>query len=129
MVLVQSFYAVEKEDIIDNFDFIDNHGTKYGGEEFASYSKDYDIYNWMHTLWKKKVAASPSHGSNPLDEEYLLLNKDDTLQLEKDFHDKKIRFHRDDEDINTRLEERFQKFLNTAKRYVESNYVIYYEAR
>lgn len=33
------------------------------------------------------------------------------------------------EDINDHLEERFQEFLNTAKRYVESNYVIYYEAR
>ena len=129
MGLVQSFYAVEKEDIIDNFDFIDNHGTKYGCEEFASYSKDYDIYNWMHTLWEKKVAASPSHGSIPLDEEYLLLNKDDILRLEKDFHDEKIRFHRVDKDINAHLEERFQEFLNTAKRYVESNYVIYYEAR
>ena len=80
MGMTQNFYAVDKKDIIDNFDFVDNHGTKYSWEEFASFSKDHEIYDWMHTLWEKKVAASPSHGSNPLDEEYLLLNKDNILQ-------------------------------------------------
>ncbi len=129
MGMVQNFYAVEKEDIIDDFDFSDNHGAKYSWEEFASFSKDHEIYDWMHTLWEKKVAASPSHGSNTLDEEYLLLNKDDILQLEKDFQDKKIRFHHKDKDTNAWLEERFQEFLNTAKKYVELNYVIYYEVR
>lgn len=129
MGMTQNFYAVDKKDIIDNFDFVDNHGTKYSWEEFASFSKDHEIYDWMHTLWEKKVAASPYHGSIPLDEEYLLLNKDDILRLEKDFQNKKIQFHRGDKDINARLEELFQEFLNTAKRYVESNYVIYYEAR
>ena len=129
MGMVQNFYAVEKEDIIDDFDFRDNHGTKYSWEEFASFSKDYEIYDWMHALWEKKVAASPSHGSNTLDEEYLLLNKDDILRLEKDFQDKKIIFHRKDKDTNAWLEERFQEFLNTAKRYIESNYAIYYEVR
>ena len=127
MGMVQNFYAVEKEDIIDDFDFNDNHGTKYSWEEFASFSKDHEIYDWMHTLWEKKVAASPSHGSNTLDEEYLLLNKDDILQLEKDFQDKKIRFNRKDKDTNAWLEERFQEFLRMAKKYVELNYVIYYE--
>ena len=127
MGMVQNFYAVEKEDIIDDFDFNDNHGTKYSWEEFASFSKDHEIYDWMHALWEKKVAASSSHGSNTLDEEYLLLNKDDILQLEKDFQDKKILFHRKDKDTNAWLEERFQEFLNTAKKYVELNYVIYYE--
>ena len=127
MGMVQNFYAVEKEDIIDDFDFSDNHGIKYSWEEFASFSKDHEIYDWMHTLWEKKVAASPSHGSNTLDEEYLLLNKDDILQLEKDFQDKKIRFNRKDKDTNDWLEERFQEFLRMAKKYVELNYVIYYE--
>ena len=127
MGMVQNFYAVEKEDIIDDFDFNDNHGTKYSWEEFASFSKDHEIYDWMQELWKKKVTASPSHGSNTLDEEYLLLNKDDILQLEKDFQDKKIQFHRKDKDTNDWLEERFQEFLNTAKKYIELNYVIYYE--
>ena len=83
----------------------------------------------MHTLWEKKVAASPSHGSNPLDEEYLLLNKDDTLRLEKDFQNKKIQFHHKDKDTNDWLEERFQEFLCKAKKYIEINYVIYYEVR
>ena len=87
------------------------------------------IYNWMHTLWEKKVAASPSHESIPLDEEYLLLTKDDILRLEKDFHDEKLRFPRGEKEFHVPLKERFQEFLNTAKRYVESNYVIYYEAR
>ena len=127
MGMVQNFYAVDKEDIIDDFDFNDNHGTKYSWEEFASFSKDHEIYDWMHNLWEKKVAASPSHGSNTLDEEYLLLNKDDILQLEKDFQDKKVQFHRKDKDTNAWLEERFQEFLNMAKKYVELNYVIYYE--
>ena len=127
MGMVQNFYAVEKEDIIDDFDFNDNHGTKYGWEEFASFSKDHEIYDWMHALWEKKVATSPSHGSNTLDEEYLLLNKDDILQLEKDFQDKKIRFNRKDKDTNAWLEERFQEFLRIAKKYIELNYVIYYE--
>lgn len=129
MGMVQNFYAVEKEDIIDDFDFSDNHGTKYSWGEFASFSKDHEIYDWMHTLWEKKVAASPSHGNNTLDEEYLLLNKDDILQLEKDFQDKKIRFNRKDKDTNDWLEERFQEFLRMAKKYVELNYVIYYEVR
>ena len=127
MGMVQNFYAVEKEDIIDDFDFNDNHGTKYSWEEFASFSKDHEIYDWMHALWEKKVAASPSHGSNTLDEEYLLLNKDDIMQLEKDFQDKKIRFNRKDKDTNAWLEERFQEFLRMAKKYIELNYVIYYE--
>ena len=129
MGMTQNFYAVDKKDIIDNFDFVDNHGTKYSWEEFASFSKDHEIYDWMHTLWEKKVAASPSHGSNPLDEEYLLLNKDDILRLEKDFQNKKIQFHHKDKDTNDWLEERFQEFLRKAKKYIEINYVIYYEVR
>ena len=72
MGMIQDFYAVEKDDIIDEFDFRDNHGEKYGCEEFTSFSKDHEIYDWMHTLWEKKVVASPSHRSNTLDEEYLL---------------------------------------------------------
>lgn len=129
MGMVQNFYAVEKEDIIDDFDFSDNHGTKYSWEEFASFSKDHEIYDWMHTLWEKKVTASPSHRNNTLDEEYLLLNKDDILQLEKDFQNDKIQFHRRDKDTNDWLEERFQEFLRMAKKYIELNYVIYYEVR
>ncbi len=129
MGMTQNFYAVEKEDIIDDFDFRDNHGDKYGWSEFANFSKDYEIYNWMHTLWKKKVADSPSHGNATLEEEYLLLNEDNILQLEKDFQDKKIRFNRVDEDVNSWLEERFREFLDMAKRYIKSNFVIYYEAR
>lgn len=129
MGITQNFYAVRKEDIINDFDFRDNHGDKYGWSEFANFSKDYEIYNWMHTLWKKKVAASPSHESDTLEEEYLLLNEDDILQLEKDFYDKKIRFNRKDEDINFWLEERFREFLSMAKRYIKSNFVIYYEVR
>ena len=129
MGITQNFYAVEKEDIIDDFDFRDNHGDKYGWSEFANFSKDYEIYNWMHTLWKKKVAASPSHGNDTLKEEYLLLNEDDILQLEKDFYDKKIRFNREDEDVNAWLEERFREFLSMAKKYIKSNFVIYYEVQ
>lgn len=129
MGMTQNFYAIEKEDVIDDFDFRDNHGDKYGWSEFANFSKDYEIYNWMHTLWKKKVAASPSHGSATLEEEYLLLNEDNILQLEKDFQDKKIRFNRVDEDVNSWLEEQFREFLDMAKRYIKSNFVIYYEVR
>lgn len=129
MGITQNFYAVRKEDIINDFDFSDNHGDKYGWSEFANFSKDYEIYNWMHTLWKKKVAASSSHGSDTLKEEYLLLNENDILQLEKDFQDKKIRFNRKDEDVNSWLEERFREFLSMAKRYIKSNFVIYYEVR
>lgn len=83
----------------------------------------------MHTLWKKKVAASPSHENDTLKEEYLLLNENDILQLEKDFYDKKIRFNREDEDVNAWLEERFREFLSMAKKYIKSNFVIYYEVR
>ena len=89
MGITQNFYAVEKEDIINDFDFSDNHGEKYGWNEFANFSKEHEIYNWMYNLWKEKVAMSPSHGDNSLTEEYLLLNKDDILRLEKDFRDKK----------------------------------------
>lgn len=119
----------KKKDVIDDFDFRDNHGDKYGWGEFANFSKDYEIYNWMHTLWKKKVAASPSHENDTLKEEYLLLNENDILQLEKDFYDKKIRFNREDEDVNAWLEERFREFLSMAKKYIKSNFVIYYEVR
>ena len=131
MGMTQNFYAVEKEDIIDDFDFSDNHGEKYGWNEFANFSKDYEIYNWMYTLWKEKVAKSPSHGANSLAEEYLLLNEDDILRLEKDFHDKKINFDRfgrqKDEQMIAWLENRFQEFLNMAKKYLKHNFVIYYE--
>ena len=68
MGMTQNFYAVEKEDIIDDFDFSDNHGEKYGWNEFANFSKEYEIYNWMHNLWEEKVAKSPSHGDNSLTE-------------------------------------------------------------
>ena len=130
MGMTQNFYAVRKEDIIDDFDFRDNHGDKYGWNEFANFSKDHEIYNWMRTLWEKKVAASSSHGSNELDEEYLLLNEDDILQLEKDFHDKKLKFDRKDKQISIWVKEQFQNFLNVAKKYLESDlYVIYYEVR
>lgn len=133
MGMTQNFYAVEKEDIIDDFDFSDNHGDKYGWNEFANFSKDYEIYNWMYALWKEKVAASPSHGANSLAEEYLLLNEDDILRLEKDFHNKKINFdpfnHQQDEQMITWLENRFQEFLNMAKKYLNADFVIYYEVR
>lgn len=133
MGMTQNFYAVEKEDIIDDFDFSDNHGDKYGWNEFANFSKDYEIYNWMYTLWKEKVAKSPSHGHNSLVEEYLLLNEDDILRLEKDFHNKKINFdpfnHQQDKQMITWLEKRFQEFLNMAKKYLNADFVIYYEVR
>ena len=133
MGMIQNFYAVEKEDIIDDFDFSDNHGEKYGWNEFANFSKEYEIYNWMHNLWEEKVAKSPSHGDNSLTEEYLLLNEDDISRLEKDFHDKKIRFDRfsrqKDEQMIIWLENRFQEFLNKAKKYLKANFVIYYEVR
>lgn len=133
MGMTQNFYAVEKEDIIDDFDFSDNHGDKYGWNEFANFSKDYEIYNWMYTLWKEKVAVSHTHGDNSLKEEYLLLNEEDILRLERDFHDKKINFdhsnHQQDKQMITWLEKRFQEFLNMAKKYLKANYVIYYEAR
>lgn len=133
MGMTQNFYAVEKEDIINDFDFSDNHGEKYGWNEFANFSKEHEIYNWMYTLWKEKVAKSPSHGANSLAEEYLLLNEEDILRLEKDFHNKKIHFDRfgrqKDEQMVIWLENRFQDFLNMAKKYLKANYVIYYEAR
>ena len=133
MGMTQNFYAVEKEDVIDDFDFNDNHGEKYGWNEFANFSKDYEIYNWMHSLWKEKVAASHTHGDNSLKEEYLLLNKDDILRLEKDFHNNKINFdhfgRQKDEQMITWLENRFQEFLNMAKKYLNADFVIYYEAR
>ena len=87
----------------------------------------------MYTLWKEKVAKSPSHGANSLAEEYPLLNEDDILRLEKDFHNKKIRFdhfgRRKDEQTNIWLENRFQEFLNMAKKYLNADFVIYYEVR
>mgnify|MGYP003397970244 FL=1 len=133
MGMTQNFYAVEKEDVIDDFDFRDNHGYKYGWSEFANFSKDYEIYNWMYTLWKEKVAKSPSHGANSLEEEYLLLNEDDILRLEKDFHNKKINFdpfnHQQDKQMIAWIENRFQKFLNMAKKYLNADFVIYYEVR
>ena len=133
MGMTQNFYAVEKEDIIDDFDFSDNHGDKYGWNEFANFSKDYEIYNWMYTLWKEKVAKSPSHEANSLAEEYLLLNEDDILRLEKDFHNKKINFdpfnHQQDKQMIAWIENRFQEFLNMAKKYLKANFVIYYEVR
>lgn len=133
MGMTQNFYAVEKEDVIDDFDFSDNHGYKYGWNEFANFSKDYEIYNWMYTLWKEKVAKSPSHGANSLAEEYLLLNEDDILRLEKDFHNKKINFdrfnHQQDKQMIAWLEKRFQEFLNMAKKYLNADFVIYYEVR
>lgn len=133
MCMTQNFYAVEKEDIIDDFDFRDNHGDKYGWSEFENFSEDYEIYNWMHNLWKEKVAASPSHGDNSLKEEYLLLNKDDISRLEKDFYNKKINFdhfgRQKDEQTIIWLEKRLQAFLNMAKRYLKANFVIYYEVR
>ena len=133
MGMIQNFYAVEKEDIIDDFDFSDNHGEKYGWNEFANFSKDYEIYNWMYILWKEKVAASHTHGNNSLKEEYLLLNEDDISRLEKDFHDKKIHFdhsnHQQDKQMISWLENRFQEFLNMAKKYLKANFVIYYEVR
>lgn len=133
MGMTQNFYAVEKEDVIDDFDFSDNHGDKYGWNEFANFSKDYEIYNWMYTLWKEKVAKSPSHGANSLAEEYLLLNEDDISRLEKDFHNKKISFdpfnHQQDKQMIAWLEKRFQEFLNMAKKYLKANFVIYYEVR
>ena len=85
MGMTQNFYAIRKEDIIDDFDFRDNHGTNYGWSEFASFSKDPEIYNWLHALWKKKVAASSSHGNNELDEEYLLLKYLEERQISKLF--------------------------------------------
>ena len=130
MGMTQNFYAVEKEDIIDDFDFSDNHGEKYGWNEFTNFSKDYEIYNWMHNLWKEKVAVSHTHGDNSLKEEYLLLNKEDILRLEKDFHNKKINFGRfgyqKDEQMITWLENRFQEFLNMAKKYLNADFVIYH---
>ena len=133
MGMTQNFYAVEKEDIIDDFDFSDNRGEKYGSNEFANFSKEYEIYNWMHNLWEEKVAKSSSHRDNSLKEEYLLLNEDDISRLEKDFHDKKIRFghsnHQQDKQIIAWLENRFQEFLNMAKKYLKANFVIYYEVR
>ena len=133
MGMTQNFYAVEQEDIIDDFDFSDNHGEKYGWNEFANFSKEYEIYNWMHNLWKEKVAKSPSHGDNSLKEEYLLLNEDDISRLEKDFHNKKINFdhsnHQQDKQMIAWLENRFQEFLNMAKKYLKANFVIYYEVR
>ena len=133
MGMTQNFYAVEKEDIINDFDFSDNHGEKYGWNEFANFSKEHEIYNWMYTLWKEKVAASHTHGDNSLKEEYLLLNKEDILRLERDFHNKKINFdhfgRQEDEQMITWLENRFQEFLNMAKKYLNADFVIYYEVR
>ena len=133
MGMTQNFYAVEKEDVIDNFDFSDNHGEKYGWNEFANFSKDYEIYNWMYTLWKEKVAVSHTHGDNSIKEEYLLLNEEDILRLEKDFHNKKINFdhsnRQQDKQMIAWLENRFQDFLNMAKKYLKANFVIYYEVR
>ena len=37
MGMTQNSYAVDKKDIIDTFDFVDNYGTKYSWEEFASF--------------------------------------------------------------------------------------------
>ena len=75
-----------------------------------------------------KVAASSSHGSNELDKEYLLLNEDDILQLEKDFHDKKLKFDHKDKQISIWKKDQFQNFLNIAKRYLKTDlHVIYYE--
>ena len=133
MGMTQNFYAVEKEDVIDNFDFSDNHGEKYGWNEFANFSKDYEIYNWMYTLWKEKVAVSHTHEDNSIKEEYLLLNEEDILRLEKDFHNKKINFdhsnRQQDKQMIAWLENRFQDFLNMAKKYLKANFVIYYEVR
>ncbi len=129
MGMTQYFYAVEKEDIIDDFDFRDNHGDKYAWDEFANFGKETGIYNWMHALWEKKVAAAPSHGSDDLAEEYLLLDQDDVAQLEKDFYEGKFFPDTGDKEDDDWLKHRFQDFLNDAKRYLKYGRVIYYAAR
>ena len=128
MGMTQYFYAVEKEDIIDDFDFRDNHGDKYGWSEFTNFGKETGIYNWIHALWEKKVAASLSHDSD-LTEEYLLLDQNDIAQLEKDFRKGKIFPDTGDKENDDWLKSRFQDFLNDAKQYLKCGLVIYYAAR
>ena len=127
MGISQNFYAVEKEDIIDDFDFSDNHGDKYSWSEIASFSKEWPLYNWMRSIWKEK-AGKDLH-KHDLREEYLLLNQNDINNLEEDFSNGKLKFDDKDEEVKEWLDECFREFLETAKRYLAADFVIYYEVR
>ena len=132
MGITQNFYAVEKEDIIDDFDFSDNHGDKYGWSEIANFSKDWELYDWMYNLWKEKVekVGKDSHKhEHDLGEEYLLLNQDDINRLEADFNNGKLKFDAKDKEVKEWLDERFREFLKTAKKCLAVDFVIYYEVR
>ena len=129
MGITQNFYAVEKEDIIDDFDFRDNHGDKYGWSEIANFSKDWELYDWMYNLWKEKVGKDLHKHERDLGEEYLLLNQDDIDRLEADFNDGKLKFDAKDKEVKEWLDERFREFLETAKKCLATDFVIYYEVR
>ena len=127
MGISQNFYAVEKEDIISDFDFSDNHGDKYSWSEIANFSKEWPLYNWMHNLWKEKVGKDLH--KHDLREEYLLLNQNDINRLEEDFNNGKLKFDDKDKEVKEWLDERFREFLETAKKYLAADFVIYYEVR
>lgn len=127
MGINQNFYAVEKKDVVNDFDFSDNHGSKYSWSEIASFSKEWSLYNWMYNLWKEKVGKDLH--KHDLREEYLLLNQNDIHRLEEDFNDGKFKFDDEDKEIKEWLDERFREFLETAKKYIAADFVIYYEVR
>ena len=129
MGITQNFYAVGKEDIIDDFDFSDNHGDKYGWNEIANFSKDWELYDWMYNLWKEKVGKDSHKHEHDLGEEYLLLNQDDINRLEADFNNGKLKFDAKDKEVKEWLDERFREFLETAKKCLAVDFVIYYEVR
>lgn len=122
MGLTQCFYAVEPEDVISDTDFRDNHGDKYAFCDFASFSKEGALHNWMERLWEKKV---PDATHRSLYNEYIALRKEDVEALTKDFHERRLVLESHDEWSN----KLFQDFLEEAQEYAEEGCIIYYEAR
>lgn len=122
MGLTQCFYAVEPEDVISDTDFRDNHGDKYAFCDFASFSKEGALHDWMERLWKKKV---PDASHRSLYNEYIALRKEDVDALAKDFHERRLVLESHDEWSN----KLFQDFLEEAREYAQEGCIIYYEAR
>lgn len=122
MGLTQCFYAVEPEDVISDTDFRDNHGDKYAFCDFASFSKEGALHDWMEHLWKKKV---PDASHRNLYNEYIALRKEDVEALTKDFHERRLVLESHDEWSN----KLFQDFLEEAREYTQEGCIIYYEAR
>lgn len=123
MGLDQHAYIADLDDIIDSFHTKLSDDDLWGCD-FWHWGKDYDLFDWMRSLYQKKKKAmglepSEMHGSDEME-----LTKEDFDLLEQDLDSGRLKFPQSTHP--EWVEQNVRGFIEMARRQIKEGFYVYY---